>query len=429
MSGNRVLQPNAKAVVPDAAIPPLRLDREARRDALLEAAAAEFNAHGVSRASISRIAKAKGLTRAAVYYYVRDRDDLVFQAYRKSCQVMAADLAAATAAGGDGLARLSTFIRLSLDPRRSPPAVLSELDYLTGEARETIAAAHAANVETLRGMIQSGVETGAIRSCDDEVIAQSIVGLIAWVPLSEDWVEGKESSYRARTVESLVDLIAGGETADPAYDFAPPVAINLFFPVSPNPFDREAVAAAKLDHLLMTASQVFNRRGIDGASLDDVVGALGATKGALYHYLDNKTDLVVRCQERATSLYEKFVEAADRLGRHGLDKACVGLYLLIQSQACGLSPLIQMSGSQALPPKARRALLKRNRALQQRYEGFGELGLRDGSMRPLDYAAVSQLGAGAFEWLPKWFQPGDPRAGSALAAEIIGLFVHGLKRR
>ena len=56
---------------------PARPDREARRHALLEAAAAEFNARGVSRASISRIAKAKGLTRAAVYYYVRDRDDLV----------------------------------------------------------------------------------------------------------------------------------------------------------------------------------------------------------------------------------------------------------------------------------------------------------------------------------------------------------------
>ena len=194
------------------------------------------------------------------------------------------------------------------------------------------------------------------------------------MPLSEDWVEGGESSYRARTVESLVDLIIGGETADPAYDFTPPIAISAFFPLQPNPFDREAVAAAKLDHLLMTASQVFNRRGVDGASLDDVVGALGATKGALYHYLDNKTDLVVRCQERATSLYEKFVEAADRLGRHGLDKACVGLYLLIQSQACGLSPLIQMSGSQALPPKARRALLKRNRALQQRYEWLRRAG-------------------------------------------------------
>ena len=49
--------------------------------------------------------------------------------------------------------------------------------------------------------------------------------------------------------------------------------------------------------MLMTASRLFNRRGIDGTSLDDITAGLGATKGALYHYLDNKTDLVARCHQ------------------------------------------------------------------------------------------------------------------------------------
>jgi hypothetical protein len=42
---------------------------------------------------------------------------------------------------------------------------------------------------------------------------------------------------------------------------------------------------------------------------------------------------------------------------------------------------------------------------------------------------VSQLGAGAFEWLPKWFEPGDARASEALTREIIDLFARGLRRR
>src|ERR1700722_3130808 len=95
-----VVQPGAMAQDQSPAPASVRPDRDARRDALLEAAAAEFNARGVSRASISRIAKAKGLTRAAVYYYVRDRDDLVFQAYLKSCEATAADLNQAAEAGG-----------------------------------------------------------------------------------------------------------------------------------------------------------------------------------------------------------------------------------------------------------------------------------------------------------------------------------------
>jgi AcrR family transcriptional regulator len=410
-------------------VAPPRVDRDARRDALLEAAATEFNARGVSRASVSRIAKAKGLTRAAVYYYVRDRDDLVFQAYRRSCEVAAANLAAAIAGGGDAMTMLTAYIRAALDPNRPPTAVLSELDYLQGPAREAIARAHGDNVETLRGVIRSGVGSGVIRPCDDEIIAQTLVGLVAWVPVSVDWVEGTASSYRARTVEALVDLITNGQAVQPGLDFASPISISAFFPAPPNPFDRPAVAEAKIEHLLMTASQIFNRRGVDGASLEDVVRALGATTGALYHYLDNKMELVVRCHERATDLYERIAETADRLGRDGLEKASISLHLLVQAHASGLSPMIHMAGNEALPAPARTSLRRRNRALQQRNQGFGELGQKDGSLRPMDFAAVSQLGAGAFEWLPKWFDPADPRAGSILANEIVGLFRLGLRRR
>jgi AcrR family transcriptional regulator len=408
---------------------PLRVDREARREALLEAAAIEFNARGVSRASLSRIAKAKGLTRAAVYYYVHDRDDLVFHAYRKSCEVMGADLARAREAPGDPLAQLAAFVRLALDPDRAPTAILSDLDYLTGEARATIAAAHDRNVATLRGIIRGGVEAGVIRDCDDEIVAQSIIGMIAWTPQSQAWVDGVDAGYRARTVEALVDLLANGQAADRDFRFAPPISISAFFPAAPNPFDRAAVADAKLEHLLMTASQVFNRRGVDGASLDDIVGAMGATKGALYHYLDNKAELVVRCHDRAATLYERIVEAADGHGRTGLEKGAVGLYLLVQAQASGLSPLTQMVGHESLPADFRQALRRRNRALQRRYEGFGELGLADGSFRSMDFNAVSQLGAGAFEWLPKWFDTHDPRALTILADEIVRLITTGLRRR
>jgi AcrR family transcriptional regulator len=406
-----------------------RPDRDARRDALLEAAAAEFNARGVSRASISRIAGAKGLTRAAVYYYVQDREDLVFQAYRRSCQMTADDLATAAESEGGAMARLEAFIRRALDSSRPPRAVLGDLDFLTGNRRQIIAEAQGANVERLRSFLREGADAGELRDCDDEIVAQALVGMIAWIPQSAEWVEGADADYRARAVEALIDVLAHGEAADPAWTFTPPIAIGAFFPAAPDPFDRPAVAEAKVERLLMAASQVFNRRGVDGASLDDVVRELGATKGAFYHYLTNKTELVVRCQERANRLYDAFAEAADRLGRTSLEKATVGLYLLVQAHASGLSPLVQLTGHEAFPTAARRAMRRRNRAVQQHYQRFGELSRRDGAMRAIDVNAVTQLSAGAFEWLPKWFDPADPRAASALAEEMVALFVHGLERQ
>jgi AcrR family transcriptional regulator len=253
--------------------------------------------------------------------------------------------------------------------------------------------------------------------------------MLAWIPLSAEWVEGSDADYRARAVDALIDLLTNGEAADPNWRFEPPIGITAFFPPPPDPFDRAQVAEAKLERLLMTASAVFNRRGIDGAYLDEVSRALGATKGAFYHYLDNKTQLVVRCQERANRLYDEFADAADRLGRTSLEKGIIGLHLLVQSHASGLSPLIQLIGHAAFPPAARRAMRRRNRAVQQRYQGFAELSREDRAMRDMDFNAVSQLSAGAFEWLPKWFDPADPRAAQDLARELVDLFIHGLKRR
>jgi AcrR family transcriptional regulator len=243
------------------------------------------------------------------------------------------------------------------------------------------------------------------------------------------WVEGTDPGYRGRTVQAVVDLLSDGHGADPGYPFISPVRIEAFWPPTPKPFDRVGLAEAKVEQLLTTASQIINRRGVDGASLEEITGALGATKGAFYHYLENKTDLLVRCYRRAMRLFEDFAEAADRLGRNGLEKGTIGLYLNVQAQASGLAPLIQLVGLESLPPAFRREIRRRSRGLYLLFSRYAAEGLADGSNRDVDLDAIAQLGAGVFEWLPKWFDPADPRASGALADEYCRLFIAGLRRR
>jgi AcrR family transcriptional regulator len=428
MVGERCAPRFARMAVP-MLMPSAQTDpRDARKAALLDAAAQEFNARGISGASIARIARALGLTRAAVYYYVKDRDDLAAQCYARTCALMAGDLTAAGAAR-TGLEKVLAFLRAALDPQRAPAAVLSELDCLEGKQRSGILAAHNRNIETLRGFVRAGIADGSMRICDDEIVAQTLVGTVAWIPLSVDWVEDTDESFRARTVESLIDVLTNGEAKERDFAFEPRISIETFFPEPINAFDRKAANAAKIEQLLMTASQAFNRNGIDGTSLDGIAASLGATKGTLYHYLENKTDLVVRCYRRSFDLTERFADACEKFGRNGLERATLGLYLNVQAHASGLSPLVLMSGANALPAAARREITRRARQLQKRFKRFGEEGLADGSFRDIDFDAVAQLGAGAFEWLPKWFSTDDPRAPEVLAHEITELFIRGLRAR
>src|SRR6185503_9927000 len=157
-----------------------------------------------------------GLTRAALYYYVEDRDDLVFQCYRRACEAMARDLDAAAKAPGSGLQRLQAYVALALDEERPEPAVLSEVASLPSPQRETIEALHHGNVAQLVDLIEAGHGDGSIRPCHPLVIAQAIVGVVSWIPLAPRWTGERADELRARAKAGALTLMGEGVAADPA---------------------------------------------------------------------------------------------------------------------------------------------------------------------------------------------------------------------
>ncbi|HEX7947724.1 MAG TPA: TetR/AcrR family transcriptional regulator, partial [Phenylobacterium sp.] len=161
--------------------------RRSKRDAVLDAAARHLNARGVSNTSLGEIAAGLGMTRAALYYYVDDREDLVFQCYRRACEAMARDLDAAGREPGPGLERLLTFVDLALDAERPEPAALAEVAALSSPQRETIEGLHHGNVARLIDLIEAGQADGSIRPCDPLIVAQAVVGIVSWIPLAPRW--------------------------------------------------------------------------------------------------------------------------------------------------------------------------------------------------------------------------------------------------
>lgn len=60
-----------------------RLDPEVQ-DRILDAAAAEFAAHGAQAASFNRIIQAAGISKGAIYYYFDDKEDLFLTVVRRA---------------------------------------------------------------------------------------------------------------------------------------------------------------------------------------------------------------------------------------------------------------------------------------------------------------------------------------------------------
>jgi AcrR family transcriptional regulator len=401
-----------------------------QRETLLDEAAKQFNARGIATTSVNDVAKRIGLTRAAVYYYVKDGEDLVFQCYMRASQLMAEDLARAHEEGGDDLRRVEAFIRRVLSPDRPAAAVVSEIPYLSAPMRSIVEAEHAKNIAALEQFIRSGIRKGTIRECDPQVIAQAIFGIVSWVVLSPGWMgQGGDREFAQRMIDALTDHlehgIAGASSREP---LRCSIDVSSLVNQPSNLFDRDAAAALKTEQVLETASRLFNERGIDGTSLDQIAAALGATKGVLYHYFTDKGELVLRCYERSASLDEKFVDLAERSGRNGLERAMIGLHLNVQAQVGGPSPLVPLVGFEAIPTGPRKALQQRLSRLQQRFAGFGTEGIADGSIRPSDVDALSLAGAGMFGWIPKWL-PAEARDRKwEIADQMVRLWMVGLRQ-
>lgn len=401
-----------------------------KRDAVLDEAARRLNARGVSLTSLSEIAQALGLTRAALYYYVEDRDDLVFQCYRRACEAMARDLDSAARASGTGLDRLKTFVARALDEERPEPAVLSEVAALPSPQRETIEALCRGNLAQLVDLIEAGIADGSVRPCHPLVVAQAIVGMVSWIPLAPRWTGEPEAGFRARALSGALTLVGEGIAVDPDRALAyRPLDIAILRPERGNVFDRDAAQAAKLDALLAAASRLFNRKGVDATSVDEIAAEVGATKGVVYHYLADKPDLVASCYRRAFTLSDRILAAVELAGGTTVERVLAGTALLVEANVrdefCPLAPL---AGVEALPQAARGEIVDRVRSLEHGYPDMAREGLADGTVRDVELTGVAVAMAGAFGWLNKWFSP-DLVAPETVVAEQVRLLACGLAAR
>jgi AcrR family transcriptional regulator len=396
--------------------------RAARHAAVLDEATVEFNRVGVAGASLAAIARRVGLTRAGIYNYCADRVDLVHQCYRRACDLTQADLARAAAGGGRGLDKVTAFIRLAVELDHPPVAVLSELAFLPEARRADVQAARARNVETLKALIGLGVEDGSIRPCDADLACQTIFGMLSWAPLGRAWLDNDDDTFAIRMAAAIPGLIIDGVAAEGAP--VPPMRRRIADVIVPGEGSEKD---QRLETLARAGSRLFNRRGIDGVSLDDVAAEVGATKGLVYHYFDGKPAFVAHCYDRAFEIYDRIMSVAET-GETGLDCSRMALGLNVEAQIEDLHPLSLTTGLEILPEAARKRFSDRTGSLAARSVELGRRGVKDGSLRPFDLEPVALASAGAFSHLSKWLSPGDNRPAAEISDEVSRLFLLGLRR-
>ncbi|MGI9295725.1 MAG: TetR family transcriptional regulator [Pseudomonadales bacterium] len=156
-----------------------------KRDKLLKVAAECFNSKGFSGTSLKDVARKLNITDAALYYYVKNKEELVNLCYLRAVELAEAALDRAIKEGNDPLEKLQLYMRYQIEEicgEDGPVAILSEIPALKPKHRDHILEHSRDLNKRITALIKEGVRKGSIYSTNPVATSDAILGAVNWIP-------------------------------------------------------------------------------------------------------------------------------------------------------------------------------------------------------------------------------------------------------
>lgn len=191
-----------------------------------------------------------------------------------------------------------------------------------------------------------------------------------------------------------------------------------------------------LESVLRAAVEVFNERGYDGASMEDLSRRLGIAKSGIYHHVSGKEELLRMALDRALDgLWEAAdrAQAMDAPAIERLEALVRGAVAVLQSQLPYVTLLLRVRGN----TEVERAALARRRSFDALVASLVAEAERDGDIRAdIDPRLTARLLFGTVNSIVEWYRPAAA-AGSAgtgpgsvsLADAVCAITFDGLRVR
>jgi AcrR family transcriptional regulator len=185
-----------------------------------------------------------------------------------------------------------------------------------------------------------------------------------------------------------------------------------------------------LESVLQAAVEVFNERGYDGASMEDLSRRLGIAKSAIYHHVAGKEELLRMALDRALDGWSEAAERASALDAPAIERleALVrGTVAVLETQLPYVTLLLRVRGN----TDVERAALERRRSFDRLVASLVEEAERDGDVRAdVDPKVTARLLFGMINSIVEWYRPdGRPNAPVSLADAVCAIAFDGLRVR
>jgi AcrR family transcriptional regulator len=185
-------------------------DHELKREAVIRTAARAFNERGYHHTSLDDIAARLGVTKPTVYYYVANKEQLLFECFLAGLSPIRETLQEADQRGGTARERLSAVIR------GYAAAIASEYGWCMVRAhdqdlgpgmRRQINALKSEIDQGIRRLIRAGIDDGSISSCDPKLTAFAMAGALNWIA---HWYRADQALTASEVADAFVAFFERG---------------------------------------------------------------------------------------------------------------------------------------------------------------------------------------------------------------------------
>ncbi len=404
---------------------------DAKRTAILSQSAKLFNGRGSRSTTLLDIAQSLGLTKTSLYYYVKTKEELIYQCYLASLEDSMRGLDLIEQHHKTGLERILATLRGHLKGwvdavhgRRNHTAALLEIASLKDQHREDVEQRYIDMFLRMRQFIRDGISEGNIRPVDATSATLGLVGSMQW---SFNWLHTIPEDQLPTVLDGAIDLIANGLSANSAFEFGDYDFSAAIAPPASG-FDREEQNRMKQEAFYKTGTWFFNKKGFVGTSLDEIAETLNVTKGAFYYHIKNKEDLLYSCYTRSLDIIEQIHDSACDLPT-GITKLDYVMRRSAVVQNSEDGPMIRYNSITALPVDRRREILRLTELSNDRFGQFMRDGIEDGSVRAVNVEVAKELISGAINSsmdLPLWRRVDDVERA---AKDYYDMFIGGLAAR
>ncbi|RBY81333.1 TetR family transcriptional regulator [Blastococcus sp. TF02-09] len=184
-----------------------------------------------------------------------------------------------------------------------------------------------------------------------------------------------------------------------------------------------------LDSLLDVAVALFNERGYDATSMEELATRLGVTKSAIYHHVPTKVELLRLALDRALDALSAVTtepEATTGPAIDRLEHVVRGSVRVLAAELPFVTLLLRVRGNSPVE----QAALQRRREFDHVVTDLVRAAEDEGDVRPdVDPAVTSRLLFGTVNSLTEWYRPDGGLSADDLADALVTTTFRGLRAR